>query len=394
MTIPNLTHEQRLALAELLNNKDIDVLREMLATVYDAAIKAQFEQHIGVGHYERSDERQDRRNGTRTRGLNTRAGSIELEIPRSRETPFRPTVIEQLRRSERALVSVIQEAFIGGISTRKMEDVLAAMGVEQLSKSQISALCQELDATATAFRTRELTQAYPYVWFDALYEKLRIDDRVVSNAVVIAYGVGADGHRDVIGIDVVDTENKESWTAFLRGLKKRRLSGAKLAISDAHEGVKAAIATVLQGASWQRCTVHFGRNILAHVPQNHKLEVAGSLRSVFTQVSQVNADRAAQDFRERYGGTLKKAVEIFDSGITDALAFLAFPIEHHRKIATTNPIEHLNREIRRRTRSIGIFPSEASALRIITMILIEQREDWMTERRYMSPESLELALAM
>ena len=218
---------------------------------------------------------------------------------------------------------------------------------------------------------REFTQADPYVWFDELYEKLRIEDRVVANAVVTAYGVGADGHRDVRGIDVVDTESKESWTAFLRSLKKRRLASVKLAISDVHEGVKAAIATVLQGASWQRCTVRFGRNILAPVPQNYKLEVAASLRSVFTQFSQVNAARTVQDIGNVMVGRSRK----------------------RSRSSTTNPIEHLNREIRRRTRSIGIFSSEASALRIITMVLIEQREDWMSERRYMSPESLKLASA-
>ena len=392
MTIPNLTQEQRDALAGLLASKDVDVLREMLAAVYDAAIRAQFDEHIGIERYGRGEARNDQRNGTRRRGLNTRAGTIDLEIPRSRETSFQPTVIEQFRRSERALVSVVQEAFIAGISTRKMEDVLKTMGVERLSKSQISELCKELDATAAAFRARELTQAYPYIWFDALYEKVRIGDTVVSNAVVIAYGVNEAGFRDVIGIDVVDTESKESWTGFLRGLKKRGLRGVKLVVSDAHEGLKAAIATVMQGAAWQRCTVHFGRNILAHVPQARKAEVAGALRSIFTQVSTPTANRAIEEFRERYAGSLTKALEIFNAGIADALAFLAFPIEHHRKIATSNPIEHLNREIRRRTRSIGIFPSVDSALRIITMILIEQSEDWMTGKRYMSPESLELVL--
>lgn len=392
MTIPNLTQEQREALAGLLASKDVDILREMLAAVYDAAIRAQFDEHIGIERYGRGEARNDQRNGVRTRGLNTRAGTLDLEIPRSRETPFRPTVIEQFRRSECALVCVIQEAFIAGISTRKMEDVLRTMGVERLAKSQISELCKELDTMAATFRLRELTQAYPYLWLDALYEKVRIDDKVVSNAVVVAYGVNEAGYRDVIGIDVVDTESKESWTSFLRGLKKRGLRGVKLVVTDAHEGLKAAIGTVMQGAAWQRCTVHFGRNILAHVPQSRKGEVAGALRSIFTQVSKPTAQRAIQDFRDRYAGSLNKALDVFNAGIDDALAFLAFPIEHHRKIATTNPIEHLNREIRRRTRSIGIFPSVDSAVRIITMILIEQSEDWMTGKRYMSPESLELVM--
>jgi len=348
--------------------------------------------HIGAEPHERTDERRDLRNGSRTRGLNTRSGSLDLEIPRARNNNFRPTVIDQFRRSERALVSVIQEAFIAGISTRKMEGVLAEMGVERLAKSQISALCTELDAKAEEFRHRALSEPYPYLWLDALYEKVRIDGTVVSNAVVIAYGVTARGFRDVIAIDVVDTESKESWTTFLRGLRKRGLSGTKLVISDAHEGLKAAIATVMQGASWQRCTVHFYRNILAHVPQARKLEVTAALRTIFAQVSPEAAQRAASEFRALFGKTLTKAIAIFDAGLADALAFVCFPLEHHRKIATTNPIEHLNKEIRRRTRSIGIFPSRESALRIVTMILIEQSEEWMVERRYMSPESLELVL--
>jgi putative transposase len=384
MTIPNLTLEQRTAFAELLASKDQDMLKEMLSLVYDAAIRAQFDEHIGAEPHERTDERRDLRNGSRTRGFNTRAGSLDLEIPRARNSSFRPTVIDQFRRSERALVSVIQEAFVAGISTRKMEGVLAQMGVERLAKSQISALCTELDAKAEAFRHRALSEPYPYLWLDALYEKVRIDGTVVSNAVVIAYGVTARGFRDVIAIDVVDTESKESWTTFLRGVRKRGLSGTKLVISDAHEGLKAAIATVMQGASWQRCTVHFYRNILAHVPQARKLEVAAALRTIFAQVSPEAAQRAASEFRALFGKTLTKAI--------DALAFISFPLEHHRKIATTNPIEHLNKEIRRRTRSIGIFPSRESALRIVTMILIEQSEEWMVERRYMSPESLELVL--
>ena len=388
----NLTPEQRAAMSELLQTKDQYFLRGMLGMVYDAAIQAQFDDHIGAELHERSAQRRDQRNGTRTRGLNTRAGSLDLEIPRSRNSNFKPTVIEQFRRSERALISVIQEAFVGGISTRKMEDLLAAMGVERLSKSQISQLCAELDERAEDFRHRALTQEYPYLWLDALYEKVRIDGQVVSNAVVIAYGVTAAGYRDVLAIDVVDTESKESWSTFLRELRKRGLRGTALVVSDAHEGLKAAIGMVMQNVRWQRCKVHFYRNVLAHVPQSRKLEFAAALKAVFSQVSIESARRAIIDLHERFASSLTKAVAILDAGIDDALAFLDFPIEHHRKISSNNPIEHLNKEIRRRTRSIGIFPNVASALRLVTMILVEQSEDWMTERRYMSPESLELVL--
>jgi len=388
----NLTPEQRAAMTELLQTKDTDFLRGMLAMVYDAAIQAQFDEHIGAELHERSAARRDQRNGTRMRGLNTRAGSLDLEIPRSRNSNFKPTVIEQFRRSERALISVIQEAFVGGISTRKMEDLLVTMGVERLAKSQISQLCTELDGRAEEFRHRPLTQEYPYLWLDALYEKVRIDGQVVSNAVVIAYGVTAAGYRDVLAIDVVDTESKESWSTFLRSLRKRGLTGTRLVISDAHEGLKAAIAMVMQNVRWQRCKVHFYRNVLAHVPQSRKLEFAAALKAVFSQVSIESAKRAIADLHERFGSSLAKAISIFDAGIDDALAFLDFPIEHHRKISSNNPIEHLNKEIRRRTRSIGIFPNVASALRLVTMILIEQSEDWMTERRYMSPESIGIVL--
>lgn len=225
-----------------------------------------------------------------------------------------------------------------------------------------------------------------------MYEKARVDDRVFSNAVVIAYGVTAAGFRDVLGIDVVGTESKESWTMFLRQLRERGLKGTKLVISDAHEGLKAAIATMMTGVSWQRCKVHFFRNILAHVPQSRKSEVVVALRTIFSQLSREAALRMADEFRAKFAKTLVKAAEIPDAGLDDALAFLSFPIEHHRNIATTNPIEHLNREIRRRTRSIGVFPSTHSALRLITMILVEHAEDWMTGKRYMSPESLELVL--
>lgn len=394
MTDLNLTRDQREALAELLSTRDVDVLREMLQAVYSAAIEAQFDQHVGAEPYERTDERRDVRNGTRKRGLNTRAGDLDLVIPRARRSNFQPTIIERFRRSERALIAVIQEAFVAGISTRDMEQVLAAMGVERLSKSQISELCTELDGKAEAFRSRPLAEAYPYLWLDALYEKVRIDDRVVSNAVVIAYGVNLKGEREIIGIDVVDTESAESWTGFLRGLRKRGLSGTKLVISDAHEGLKSGIKAVLHGASWQRCKVHFYRNILAHVPQARKSEVATALRSIFAQVSTVSAQRAAAEFVATFSKSLTKAVSVFEAGLPDALTFLAFPLEHHRKIASSNPIEHVNREIRRRTRSIGVFPSVASALRIVTMILVEQHEEWMVGRTYMSPESLELVTAM
>jgi len=388
----NLTPDQREAFLEMLSTEGgANAMLKMLDVAMDAYIRAEFAKHIGAELHERTDQRRDQRNGSRMRALKTRMGTMNLEIPRARNSNFMPAAIERFKRSERALIGVIQEAFVAGVSTRKMEGVLEKMGVE-LGKSQVSELCSDLEAIAMEFRSRPLTGAYPYLWLDALYEKARIDGQIVSQAVIIAYGVNASGLREVIGIDVVDSESKESWTHMLRGLRKRGLTGVKLVISDAHEGLKGAIATTLTGAAWQRCKVHFYRNVLAHVPQARKLEFAAGMKAVFAQVSMSGAQRAIADLRERFGEALKKAMTIFDAGIDDVLAFLAFPLEHHRKISSNNPIEHLNKEIRRRTRSIGIFPSVASALRLVTMILIEQSEEWMTERRYMSPESLELVL--
>ena len=227
---------------------------------------------------------------------------------------------------------------------------------------------------------------------DALYEKVRIDGKVISQAVVIAYGINQQGLREVIGVDVMETENRESWTHFLRGLVARGLHGVTLVVSDAHEGLKAAIATVLTGASWQRCRVHFMRNVLAHVPQARKREIVAAIRACFEQVDAEAAKAQARAIVERYRKVCGKAMEIFAAGIDDALSFFAFPQEHHRRLWSTNPVEHLNREIRRRTRSVGIFPTHGSAIRLITMILIEQTEEWATERRYLSEESMQRVL--
>ena len=274
------------------------------------------------------------------------------------------------------------------MSTRKIERLLSELGVQSMSKSQVSALCGELDSKVKAFRERPLTLAYGYLMLDALYEKVRIDGKVVTQAVVIAYAVSEQGYREVLGVDVVETESRESWTHFLRGLVARGLHGVKLVVSDAHEGLKAAIATVFAGAAWQRCRVHLMRNILAHVAQSRKAEIAAAVRGCFEQPDATTAKAQVECIAARYRKICGKAMEILVAGIDDALSFMAFPIEHHRKLWSTNPIEHLNREIRRRTRSVGIFPTVASALRLITMILIEQTEDWAAEKRYVSEESM------
>jgi transposase-like protein len=329
------------------------------------------------------------RNGSRERRFDTRLGTIDLEIPRPRAGGFSPSFLEHRKRSERALVSTVLEAVINGVSNRKIERLLGELGVQSMSKSQVSALCKELDEKARAFRDRPLTAAYPYLMLDALYEKVRVDGKVISQAVVVAYAVNEYGLREIIGIDVVETESRESWTHFLRGLVARGLHGVKLVVSDAHAGLKAAIETVLTGAVWQRCRVHLMRNVLAHVPHSRKAEVAAAIRGCFEQPDAAAAKAQAERIGSRYRKVCSKAMEIFEAGVEDALSFMSFPVEHHRKLWSTNPIEHLNREIRRRTRSVGIFPNHASALRLITMILIEQTEDWAVERRYMSEESMQ-----
>jgi len=392
MTNSSVPHLDRSALLALLAGQPDDVLQDLLQAVSQAAVQAQFEDFIGVDRYLRSDERRASRNGTRERTFDTRLGTFDLAIPRAREEVFRPTIFEHRRRSENALIAAVQEMVISGVSTRKIEKVLKELGVERMSKSQVSVLCAELDAKVAAFRERRLDAvAYLYVMFDALYVKVRNDGHVGNRAVVIAYGVNEHGLREVIGIDVVETESKESWTTFLRSLTARGLHGVRLVISDAHEGLKAAITAVLTEARWQRCRVHFLRNILAHVGQHRKLEVAASFRAI---LAQENADKAREHAAEiiaQYAQSCGKAMEILTNGLDDVLSFYAFPGEHHRKIWSSNPIEHLNGTLRKRTNVVGIFPNVKSAIRLISMVLIEQSEDWLTERCYMSEASMELA---
>lgn len=389
MAINSLRGVAAADLLALLAEQPADALKDLLQLILEHATNAQFDEQIGAAPFERSAQRRGWRNGSRERRFDTRLGTLELTLPRPREGGFTPGFLEHRKRSERALVSAVLEAVINGVSNRKIERLLSELGVRSMSKSQVSVLCKELDEKAAAFRQRPLTAAYPYLMLDALYEKVRIDGKVISQAVVIAYAVNEQGFREVIGVDVVETESRESWTQFLRSLVGRGLHGVQLVVSDAHQGLKAAIATVLTGAAWQRCRVHLFRNVLAHVNQSRKAEVAAAMRGCFEQPDPATAKLTAAAIVARYRKSCAKAMEIFEAGIDDALSFMAFPVEHHRKLWSTNPIEHLNREIRRRTRSVGIFPNHAAALRLITMILIEQTEDWATERRYVSEESMQ-----
>jgi len=365
-----------------------DALRSLFQQALRGAMEMEFDQQIGASRYERSEERLDQRNGTRKRRFDTRMGTMDLEIPRPRNGAYFPSFLEPNTRSERAVVALVQEAFISGVSTRKIQKLAEELGITSISKTVVSEYFKELDEEARAFRERPLTGKYPYIFLDAIYEKVRIERTVMSQAVVIAYGVREDGIRELLGLDVVDTESEESWTTFLRGLRERGLNGVKLVTTDAHRGLVNAVATIFIGAAWQRCKVHFGRNVVDHAPKAHKEKLAAAVHGIFNQPDQETALAAYQAVREQFGATCAKAMQILEDGLSDALTFMAFPREHWSRISSTNQIERINREIRRRTRVIGIFPNIASALRLIGMILLEQTEDWHTDKRYMSEESM------
>ena len=365
-----------------------DALRGLFQQALRGAMELEFDQQVGASRYERSEGRLDQRNGTRTRRFDTRMGTIDLEVPRRRGGVYFPSFLERNTRSERAVVALVQEAIVAGVSTRKIQKLAEELGITSISKTVASEYFKELDEEARAFRERLLTGKYPYLFLDAIYEKVRINRTVVSQACVVAYGVREDGVRELLGLDVVDTESEESWTTFLRGLRERGLAGVKLVTTDAHRGLINAVATVFIGAAWQRCKVHFGRNVVDHAPKAYKEKLAPAVHGIFNQPNQEAALAAFETLKEQFGATCAKAMQILEDGLGDALTFMAFPREHWSRISSTNQIERINKEIRRRTRVIGVFPNIASALRLISMILLEQTEDWYTDKRYMSEESM------
>lgn len=380
------------ALMELLRkaemDQDVDFLREGVRTLSHALMELEVSQHLGAERHERTPERTGQRNGYRERQWDTRVGTIPLRVPRVRDGSYFPALLEPRRRAERALVAVIQEAYVQGVSTRRVEEVVQALGMQGISKSQVSRLCQELDTEVERFRLRRLTSPYPYVWLDATYVKVRQNGRVSSMAVVVAIGVTAGGEREVLGLEVGPSEEGAFWVQFLRGLLARGLTGVQLVISDAHRGLKAAIGAVLQGASWQRCRVHFVRNALALVPKSAAQMVAATIRTVFVQPDAATARehwrRVADSFRSRF----PKLSDLLDEAEEDVLAYLAFPAEHWKQIWSNNPLERLNREIKRRTDVVGIFPNEAAVVRLVGAVLAEQHDEWQVSRRYFSAESL------
>ncbi len=367
-----------------------DPLRAMAEMVTEFMMEAEASAKIGAEPYERSAERVTQRNGYRERRWDTRVGTLELKIPKLREGGYVPSFIEHRKRSEQALVSIIQEAVVQGVSTRKIEAVLEEFGIAGVSAGQVSQLCSSLDEKVREFRERPLGESR-YVWVDALYEKVRLDGRVESMAVVIATGVNPEGRREVLGFDLIPTETEEGWTLFLKSLKERGLCGVQLVISDAHAGLKAAIRKVLK-AEWQRCKVHFYRNVLVHVPKRSQAEVSEAMKAVFVQRDEKSAKAKASEMVRHFQSRFVKAMEVFEAGIEDVLSYLHYPQSHRTRVSSTNPLERLNLEIRRRTRVVGIFPHSGACIRLIGMLLVEKHEDWLTDdKAYLTFENAVVA---
>jgi putative transposase len=383
----------RMALEELLRKAELadpEFLRDGVKVLAQELMDLEVSQHLGAERYERTPDRRGHRNGTRERAWDTRVGTIELSVPRVRDNSYFPSLLQPRKRAEQALVAVVQEAYVHGVSTRRVDDLVQALGMTGISKSQVSRLCQSLDAEVERFRTRRLEGPYPYLWLDATFPKVRQDGRVVSMALVIAIGVNARGEREVLGLDVGASENGAFWLSFLRGLMARGLTGVRLVTSDAHEGLKAAIAAVLHGATWQRCRVHWLRNAMALVPKSAQQMVGATIRTVFTQPDVDGTRDQWERVTESFRGRFDRVAELMDESREDVLAYLAFPHAHWRQIWSNNPLERLNRELGRRTDVVGIFPNDAALIRLAGAVLAEQHDEWQVARRYFSAESMAL----
>lgn len=386
----DLSMEARSWLCKRLAESEPDVLREMLKEAVQLLMGAEADALCGASFGERSDERVNRRNGYRTRDFDARVGSFPLAIPKLREGSYFPGwLLEHRRRAERSLVSVVAECYVAGVSTRRVEGVAQTLGIEGISKSQVSEMAKSLDETVSSFRSRPLDGGpYRYVWLDALAVKCRDGGRVVSVAVVVATGVNGDGRREILGVDVITSEDGAGWTAFLRGLVSRGLRGVELVTSDAHAGLKDAIASVLPGASWQRCRTHFMRNLLTQAPKSAQGMVGELVRSIFAQPTAEAARAQHAGVAEKLSGRFPGAAALLEEAAEDLLAYTAFPKAHWRQIWSNNPQERLNKEIRRRTDVVGIFPNRKAIIRLVGAVLAEQNDEWTVSRRYMSAESL------
>jgi putative transposase len=390
-----LDHAALLEVLDAMKSAGVDDRVKVAAqTMYQALIDAELTAVIGAGPWEHSPDRTAHRNGYRPRVFSTAAGDLELAIPKLRSGSFFPSLLERRRRVDQALFAVVMEAYLHGVSTRKVDDLVKALGIDSgISKSEVSRICADLDLEVGAFRDRTLAETtYPYVFLDATYCKARVNHRVVSQAVVIATGVTGDGRREVLGFDVGDSEDGAFWTAFLRSLKARGLSGVQLVISDAHTGLKAAIGAVMIGAAWQRCRVHFLRNVLAQVPRGNTEMVAAAIRTVFAQPDAQHVHEQFETIAMMLGRQLPKVEQMMREARDDLLAFTAFPQQHWRKIWSTNPLERVNREVKRRTEVVGVFPNPAALLRLSGAVLVEIHDEWAvaSERRYLSEASMKL----
>lgn len=387
-----LTNNDLSELLVALNEAEItDRVRTSLRWILQELIEAEATAQIGAGPHERSELRTNQRNGHRARVMSTGAGDVELAIPKLRTGSFYPSLLERRRRIDQALHAVVMEAWVHGVSTRKVDDLVKALGIGTgISKSEVSRICAQLDKDLEAFRSRPLDHIeFPYVFADATYVKGRVDGRSVSRAVVVATGVTATGDREVLGVEVGDSEDGAFWTGFLRSLRARGLSGVRLVISDHHLGLKQAIQAVFVGSAWQRCRVHFLRNVLAKVPKASAEMVAAAIRTIFAQPDAEHVRSQLQEVCRMLSGQFPQVSSMISGAADDLLAFSDFPQAHWRKIWSTNPLERLNGEIKRRTNVVGIFPNDASVARLVTAVVLETHDEWaVAERRYLSEESM------
>ncbi|HLM38854.1 MAG TPA: IS256 family transposase [Microvirga sp.] len=386
------------AVSELLEafraGDGVDLIRESVRLVMQELIEVEASEQIGAARYQRSESRVTDRNGSRARLLATQAGDVELKIPKLRKGSFFPVILEPRRRIDQALYAVVMEAYVAGVSTRSVDDLVAALGIDSgISKSEVSRICAGLDDVVTAFRSRRLDHIeFPYVYLDATYLHVRNSaSQVVSMAVVVATGITADGAREVLGLDVGDSEDEVFWRAFLTDLKKRGLGGVRLVISDQHAGLVAALRRSFQGAAHQRCRVHFARNLLAHVPKTHTDMVAAVFRTVFAQPDANTVAATWDEVRDQLAHRFPKIGPLMDAAKTEVLAFSGFPRTHWSKIWSTNPLERVNKEIKRRARVVGIFPNDAAVIRLVGAVLADIHDEWQAgERRYLSEASMAL----
>ena len=383
-----MTEDKMDLLALLAKSPDADFLREMIGFAAERLMELEVGSRTGAGYGEKSGERLAQRNGYRDRDWETRAGTVELRIPKLRKGSYFPGFLEPRRLAEKALTAVIQEAYIQGISTRSVDDLVKAMGMSGISKSEVSRLCAEIDERVKVFLDRPIEGDWPYLWVDATYVKVRRNGRIVSVAVIVAVGANSDGRREVLGMTIGASEAEPFWMEFLRSLTRRGLRGVKLVISDAHEGIKAAVSKVFC-ASWQRCRVHFSRNALAHAGKSGRRVVSAFIATAFAQETEDAAKLQWRKVADQLRPNVPKLATLMDSAEHDVLAYMSFPPQHRTKLHSTNPIERVNREIKRRSDVVGIFPNEEAITRLIGAILHEQNDEWAVQRaRYMTLESV------